>query len=157
VKSDFPTFVKGVLTPKIGKTAKLINIMMQTHFNVKGIPLTKEQFVVLLCLEGEVKTQSFLTLITERDKGSLTRLIQSLERKKYVIRRVSEEDNRVNEVELTPKGSEILESTKPMMKNLFTLLQEGIDKNEIEVVSRVMEKMQCNAMKEIERIEEVKN
>ena len=153
MNADFPTFVQGVLTPKIGKTAKLVNIMMKTHFAVKGIPLTKEQFVVLLCLEEEAKTQSFLTLITERDKGSLTRLIQSLEKKEYVKRRVSEEDNRVNEVELTPKGSEILESTKPMMKNLFMLLQEGIDEKEIQVVIRVMQKIQANAMNEIERLD----
>ena len=76
-----------------------------------------------------------------------------VKKKEYVKRRVSEEDNRVNEVELTPKGSEILESTKPMMKNLFMLLQEGIDEKEIQVVSRVMQKIQANAMNEIERLD----
>jgi DNA-binding MarR family transcriptional regulator len=150
------TFTAGVMVPKVGKTAKFLSMMIKSHFAAHNLPLTKEQFLVLLCLEDGCQSQSFLTVITERDKGSLARLIQSLEKKSYVIRNTHADDNRVNEVELTVLGKEILEETKPIMKHLFELAQKGITESEMELVTGVLEKMQANAMHEIDKIEETK-
>lgn len=156
VKLDLPPFVQGAMAPKVGKTAKFIGMMIKTHLAKLGVPITKEQFIVLLCLEEGSKSQSFLAVLTERDKGSLTRLIQSLEKKSYLKRKVSQEDHRVNEVELTTKGNQVLEETKPIMKNLFAVLQNGIEEEEMEIATRVLEKIQTNATDEIERIEQTK-
>lgn len=95
-------------------------------------------------------------MVTERGKGSLTRLIQSLEKKKYVKRAISAEDSRVNEVELTCEGKVILEETKPVMKKLFSMVQQGITEKEVELVTQVLKKMQLNVMNVIEKIEEAK-
>jgi DNA-binding MarR family transcriptional regulator len=156
VNSETPTFVSDYLVPKVGKTAKMVSMMVKSHFIGNNIPLTKEQFIVLLCLEEGFKSQSFLAMVTERDKGSLTRLIQSLEKKSYVKRTISAEDSRVNEVELTSKGKVILEETKPVMKKLFSIVQQGITESEMELATQVLEKMQRNVMNIIEKIEEAK-
>lgn len=95
-------------------------------------------------------------MVTERGKGSLTRLIQSLEKKKYVKRAISAEDSRVNEVELTYEGKVILEETKPVMKKLFSMVQQGITEKEVELVTQVLQKMQLNVKNVIEKIEEAK-
>ncbi len=79
MKNKFPAFVKNAIAPRIGKSSKFIHMMIQQSLDYHNIPLTKEQFVVLLYLEEEAKPQSFLAHITERNKGSLTRLVQSLE------------------------------------------------------------------------------
>ena len=142
--------------PKVGKTAKMVSMMVKSYFVGNNIPLTKEQFIVLLCLEEGCKNQSFLAMVTERDKVSLTRLIQSLEKKKYVKRAISAEDSRVNEVELTCEGKVILEETKPVMKKLFSMVQQGITEEEMELVTQVLQKMQLNVMNVIEKIEEAK-
>lgn len=156
MNSETPTFVSDYLVPKVGKTAKMVSMMVKSHFIGNNIPLTKEQFIVLLCLEEGFKSQSFLAMVTERDKGSLTRLIQSLEKKSYVKRTISAEDSRVNEVELTSKGKVILEETKPVMKKLFSIVQQGITESEMELATQVLEKMQRNVMNIIEKIEEAK-
>ncbi|MFB1023045.1 MAG: MarR family transcriptional regulator [Vicingaceae bacterium] len=156
MNSETPTFVSDYLVPKVGKTAKMVSMMVKSHFIGNNIPLTKEQFIVLLCLEEGFKSQSFLAMVTERDKGSLTRLIQSLEKKSYVKRTISAEDSRVNEVELTSIGKVILEETKPVMKKLFSIVQQGITESEIELATQVLEKMQRNVMNIIEKIEEAK-
>jgi len=142
--------------PKVGKTAKMVSMMVKSYFVGNNIPLTKEQFIVLLCSEEGCKNQSFLAMVTERDKVSLTRLIQSLEKKKYVKRAISAEDSRVNEVELTCEGKVILEETKPVMKKLFSMVQQGITEEEMELVTQVLQKMQLNVMNVIEKIEEAK-
>ncbi|MFT4756735.1 MAG: DNA-binding MarR family transcriptional regulator [Vicingaceae bacterium] len=156
MNSETPTFVSDYLVPKVGKTAKMVSMMVKSHFIGNNIPLTKEQFIVLLCLEEGFKSQSFLAMVTERDKGSLTRLIQSLEKKGYVKRTISAEDSRVNEVELTSKGKVILEETKPVMKKLFSIVQQGIKESEMVLATQVLEKMQRNVMNVIEKIEEAK-
>ena len=156
MNSETPTFVSDYLVPKVGKTAKMVSMMVKSHFIGNNIPLTKEQFIVLLCLEEGFKSQSFLAMVTERDKGSLTRLIQSLEKKSYVKRTISAEDSRVNEVELTSIGKVILEETKPVMKKLFSIVQQGITESEMELATQVLEKMQRNVMNVIEKIEEAK-
>lgn len=156
VKSEFPKFVQGAMAPRVTKTAKFISMMVKANFTAHKVPLTKEQFIVLLCLEEESKSQSFLAIITERDKGSLTRLIQSLEKKEYIKRKVCAEDNRVNQVELTSKGRLVLEDTKPLMRKMLDAIQVGISKEEMEIATRVLEKMQDNAQKEMDRIEVTK-
>ena len=144
------------MIPQLGKTTKFINMMVKAHFVANDIPLTKEQFIVLLCLEEEPQPQSFLATITERDKGSLTRLVQSLEKKRYVIRKACKADSRVIQVEVSPKGRAILEQTKPIIKSLFARLQLGVDEKEKVVAMKVIEQIQENASKEIEKIEHIK-
>lgn len=144
------------MIPKIGKTTKFIHMMIQGHFTIRDISLTREQFIVLLCLEDEMKPQSFLTVLTERDKGSLTRLVQSLEKKKYIKREVSQEDSRVNEVEITEEGKRVLNQTKPLMSELLQRLEIGIDEQEKQVALKVIQQIQDNAMLELEKLEHTK-
>ncbi len=153
VNSDLPPFVEGAMAPRVAKTTKFISMMIKSHLAAHDVPLTKEQFIVLLCLEEGAKNQSFLAILTERNKGSLTRLIQSIEKKGYIERNVSSADNRVNEVELTSEGKMVLEETKPIMKNLFAVLQQGVEEEEMQIATRVLEKIQINATHEIERLE----
>ena len=148
--------MKSALAPKVIKTAKFVSMMIKAQFAAHSIKLTKEQFAVLLYLEEGRKNQSFLAVVTERDKGSLTRLIQSLEKKGYIKRTTSKEDNRVNQVELTTKGREILAETKPLMMGFFSSLQEGISAKEMELATKVLQKMQQNAINQIEKLEEKK-
>lgn len=157
VKFQFPSFLQEAIAPKVGRTAKVIHMMMKATLLQKNIDLTKEQFFVLLCLEQEARPQSFLAMITERDKGSLTRLVQSLEKKEYVQRSVSESDGRVNYVELTPQGQKVLNNTKPLMTKMVMQLQDGIDEHEKSIALKVLQQVQGNALSELERIENIKN
>ncbi len=152
----FPTFLEGAMAPKVGKTAKCIRMMMRALFTAHQIPLTKEQFIVLICLQEEPQPQSALALITERDKGSLTRLVQSLEKKNYVKRTVSNTDARVNQVALTKHGKEIIKQTKPLMLKFVQSLQQGIDPAEMEIASKVLTQIQNNALDQLNKLEQHK-
>jgi DNA-binding MarR family transcriptional regulator len=157
VNFKFPKFLDGAIGPVVGKTGKIIHMMMQANFTANNIPLTKEQFIVLICLEEAPRPQSFLALITERDKGSLTRLVQGLEKKEYVVRTVSETDARINQVAVTEKGREIIQQTKPLMKGLVNSLQAGIDLEELAIATKVLEQVQANAIQKIEELEQHKS
>ena len=159
MKNNTPIFIQGLVVPNIGKTTKYVNSLIKSKFEEKRIPLTKEQFIVLLRLEEGPKQQSLLTLITERDKGSLTRLVQSLEKKRYVIRKICAHDSRVNWVEITDSGMEVLAKIKPLMTEIYDVIQVGISDKEKEITLKVLSKIQENSKMELEendRLKEIK-
>tara|TARA_R110002094_G_scaffold56864_7_gene67997 strand:+ start:273 stop:746 length:474 start_codon:yes stop_codon:yes gene_type:complete len=157
VNFQFPPFSRDKFIPNIGRTSKLMSLLVKALFAQEKLDLTKEQFIILLCIEEESIVQSELALITERNKGSLTRLLQSLEKKSYIKRRVCKNDSRVNHVEIDQKGKDILEMTKPKMLELFKSLQKGLDPKDLELSLGVMKKLQNNIQELFENLEKNKN
>lgn len=153
MKESFAQIRERKIVPKVGKTAKYISAFIRAKLEQQGLGLSKEQFIVLHHLEEEDKAQSMLAMITERDKGSLTRLVQSLEKKELVKRKVCPNDSRVNRVSITEKGRAILEQTKPIFKEVFNVLEAGISEEEKAIVDRVLQKLRENANHEMEKLE----
>ena len=109
------------------------------------MPLTTKQWILLRILdEADGRPQNELALITERDKASLVRLINSLEKNKLVKRVQDPEDKRVNRIYLSEKGREVFQQALPVVNRSFTDLQKGLDKSEIEDVIRVLKKVLDN-------------
>jgi len=135
----------NVLIPVLGKTMKHVDYLIISKFKEAGLSLTKKQYILMrLISEGPIAQHS-LAIITDRDKGSLTRLIQSLERKKLVKRVVCKADKRVNLVQLTKKGAVALEEARPVIQSVFKKLQKGINKKEKEIVTDVLSRIMENA------------
>ena len=93
--------------------------------------------------------QNNLSVVTDRDKSSLKRLIDTLERKNFVARIPSETDKRVNIIHLTKLGKTTIEETLPIMRGLLDKLQHGISGSEMKTCIGVMEKIQENINKNI--------
>lgn len=140
-----PFFPDSIL-PHLGKTMKLIDCYIQDHMSrLDGSGLTKTQFILLKILlsEGD-QPQYKLASITERNKASLTRLLVTLEKKKYITRYSSEHDLRSKFVALTAKGEAAIRRTFPAMKQLLSKLQEGLTSEEVNTVINVMYKVRSN-------------
>lgn len=150
VRSELSDVYKDLLIPTLGKTMKHVEIMIKGRFQSEGLDLTKNQFVVLKWLMGESRPQCDLALITERDKGSLTRLIQSMERKGYVVRRTSEEDARMNMVAITDQGRDAFNAAEPLIFGIFKNLQKGISAEEAQAAKSVLDRILNNAKKELQ-------
>lgn len=114
---------------------------MKSH----GINLSKEQFIVLKHLdEKDGRIQNDLAFITNRSKTALTRLINTMEKKGFVSRAVSEKDMRINHVYLTDFGRETWEKSYPFFLETIQELQKGISKEELENAKNVMKQIQHN-------------
>ena len=157
MKNELPSFIQNLVAPNVGRTAKYINSLIKSRFEENEIPLSKEQYIVLLRVENEPKPQKFLANVTERDKGSLTRLVQSLEKKQLIKRKICKEDSRVNKVEITKRGTAVLNQVKPLMIRIYESLHGGINAQEKEITLKVLSIIQENAMKEIKEIERLSN
>ena len=138
------------IIPLMGKTMKHINALLVAKLSLAGVDLTKNQVILLRRISEGPKPQSSLALITERDKGCLTRLIQSMEKKGLVLRVVSKEDKREKYVKLTPEGERELNVAMPILEDCFDLLLEGITEKERVIARKVLTRIMENADQDIE-------
>ncbi|MFD1293911.1 MarR family winged helix-turn-helix transcriptional regulator [Lutibacter holmesii] len=141
-KSDF----NKTLAPWIGRTSKMLNGYISDVLNSNNISITKQQWIILKILnenpEGII--QNKLAFITERNKASLTRLINGMEKKNLVARIQSKLDSRKNIVYSTEKGTELFLKTKPLMLNSIQKIQEGITDDEMTSFRNIINKIQQN-------------
>ena len=137
-------FEKSV-APWIGKTAKMMSIFLKEAFAKHAIDLTKEQFILLKVLnDRDGVIQKDLAFITERNNGSLARLINTMEKKNFVARIPDTEDKRINRVHLTAHGQKIFVKIQPIVHNCMQQAQQGLTKKEIKTTISVLEKIQKN-------------
>lgn len=135
------------LAPWLGKTMKMIDNHIQDMFHELNVSLTKTQWVLLKKLhEKDGVPQQELAYLTGRDKTSLTRLINTMEKKGLVARIPSKTDKRINHIFLTKKGIQLYDETLPIIENFVESLQENISEEEIQSTIKVIQKVQENLM-----------
>lgn len=134
------------LAPWIGKTCKIINMYISDVLKHNNIQVTKEQWIVLKILheDNDGIIQNDLAFITDRNKASLTRLINVLEKNNLVERIPSKEDSRKNLIYITNTGKQLFLKVKPLMLNSLETLQNGITEDEKSIFMNVMTKIQTN-------------
>jgi len=144
---DFETSIG----PWLGKTIKTIDYCLQEVLNNEGLLLTKEQIIVLKRLKDQDGlNQNELAFLTLRNKSSLTRLLIKMENKKYIIRKQSKTDKRVNNVFLSDLGREVFEKAKPVIKYMLETMEQNITKEEKDQTIEVLKKIQFNFNSKIE-------
>ena len=142
-------FEKTIL-PYLGKTAKFAGFYFIDIFHNNGIELSKEQWIILRKLHDiDGQTQNNLAFITNRSKTSLTRLINTMEKKDLVYRALSKEDKRINYIYLTEKGKRTFLSSLPVIKQLTEELQKNISQEDLTTTIEVLDQIQNNINKKI--------
>lgn len=141
---QFAAVDKSIL-PWLGRTSKAIDLFIADSFSKKGISLTKAQLILLrrLVMHQGIP-QNNLAYITNRDKTSLTRLIQTMEKKGMVKREPDKDDKRVNLVYITKYGQETLEKAFPVIYNIIDNIQTGISSHELANAIDVLKKISIN-------------
>ena len=131
--------------PWLGKTGKIVDYYLHEALNQNGIDLSKEQMIVLKKLhDQDGLNQHDLAYLTLRDKSTLTRLLIKMEKKKYITRKQSIEDKRVNNVYLTNLGRTVFKKTRPVIKQILDTMQQNISTEEKEQIIKVLKKIQFN-------------
>ena len=105
-----------------GKVSAAINRKLSRNFRQNGVDITPEQWTVLLFLwERDGVTQQELCNATFKDKPSMTRLIDNMERQHLVVRISDKKDRRTNLVHLTKTGRELEEllCTVNLLRNKY--------------------------------------
>lgn len=116
-----------------------------------GVDLTPEQFLVIDLLWNQgVMTQQKVADTMQKDKNSVTKLVDALEQKGLVVRRRGEVDRRENALLLTPKAVEMKERTKETGISILEDMVEGISEEELKSFLATLSKLSSNMDKLID-------
>ncbi len=134
-------FKKGELYSFItGKASTAIARRLQKKFNTAGLSITIEQWSVLYHLwKQEGISQQELCNATFRDKPSLTRLIDNLEKLNLVKRVASQNDRRINLIYLTKQGQKLQEETMSLADETLNEALIRVPSDRIDVCKEVLQ------------------
>jgi DNA-binding MarR family transcriptional regulator len=128
-----------------GIASSAIARRLQKHFREATLDVTIEQWSILYHLwQQDCISQQELCKRTYRDKPSMTRLIDNLEKQKLVKRIASKEDRRKNLVCLTQSAKDLQHLTVDMANQTMDEALAGLTKNEIETAKKVLYKVYEN-------------
>ena len=139
-------FKRGELYSVInGMATTAVARRLQKNFRNAGLEITIEQWSVLYHLwkEDELSQQELGTR-TFRDKASITRLIDNLEKQGLVTRVASNTDRRINKVCLMDAAKPLQQITYDIANQTMNEALQNITKDEIEVVKNVLQRVYDN-------------
>ena len=109
------------------------------------VPLTPEQFMLidLLWNQGEM-TQQQLADQLQKDKNSVTKLVDAIEKKGFVVRKQNPHDRRANTLVLTEKANELKPGAKQKGISILDQILEGISEDELRSFLSTLRKLNTN-------------
>ena len=118
---------------------------LQKYFREKELEITVEQWSILVHLwKYDGVSQQELSNRTFRDKPSITRLVDNLEKLGLVERKASDTDRRINRIYLTDAGKALRDPTMELANQTLNEGLVGISPADIEITKRVLESVYEN-------------
>lgn len=128
-----------------GKVSAAIYRKLYRNFRQNNLEITSEQWSVLLFLwEKDGVTQKELCDATFKDKPSMSRLINNMEKMHLVVRLSNATDRRINLIHLTEEGRELEERTRYIANRTLKEALYGLTLEEIRISQNVLRKIFAN-------------
>ncbi len=128
-----------------GKVSAAINRKLTQNFRANGINITPEEWTVLSFLwKNNGVTQQELCNAIFKDKPSMTRLINLMEREHLVVRISDKKDRRTNLIHLTKDGKEMEERAWLIANQTLMEALQGISTEEIQLSQETLRKIFYN-------------
>ena len=134
-------FKRGELYSVInGMASTAVARRLQKNFRQAGLEITIEQWSVLYHLwKEDGRSQQELCNATFRDKPSITRLVDNLEKLNLVNRVASEHDRRINRIFLTKQAQKLQEQTMLLAEETLNEALESVPADKIDVCKAVLQ------------------
>ena len=140
-----------ILNKQVGVFLNLVHCQFKQYLNKiftkHGFNLTPEQFLVMDTLWDEgVLSQQQIADILVKDKNSVTKLIDALEKKDLVYRLTDDQDRRLNKIHLTEHAKSIKDEITEVAINSTNSIIRDIPKEELIAFIKVLNKMSENIL-----------
>ena len=137
-KSELYSFITG-------KASTAIARRLQKNFKQAGIEITIEQWSVLYHLwKEDGQSQQQLCDATFRDKPSITRLVDNLEKLGLVNRTANKNDRRINKICLTSEAEKLQVQTMEVANQTLNEALQGVTNGQVEIAKEVLQKVYEN-------------
>lgn len=130
---------------KIDTTIKKIRNSIQKRLNEAGVDLTVDQWVVIDHISRDVGTsQNSLAEITFKDPPTVTRIVDILEKKGLVERRMAVGDRRKFNLFLTEKGESVYQSAFTVVAEIRRIGWGDLSETDYQNFVRIMDSIYAN-------------
>jgi DNA-binding MarR family transcriptional regulator len=137
-RGELYSFITGLASTAIARR-------LQKNFKQEGIEITIEQWSVLYHLwKKDGISQQELCTASYRDKPSITRLVDNLEKLKMVKRVGSPTDRRMNLIYLTEAARKLQLQTMQIAELTLNEALDGVSGSDIERAKSVLQKVYDN-------------
>ena len=128
-----------------GKVSAAINRKLSRNFRQNGMEITPEQWTVLIFLwEKDGVTQQELCNATFKDKPSMSRLIDNMERQHLEESISDKKDRRTNQIHLTKDGRELETKARRVANQTLKEALKGVKLEELSVGQELLKKIFFN-------------
>lgn len=128
-----------------GKVSTAINRKLLRKFRSNNMDITPEQWTVLIFLwEKDGVTQQELCNATFKDKPSMTRLIDNMERQHLVVRISDKKDRRTNIIHLTKDGRALETQARKLANEALQEALFGVTVEELNIGQDLLRKIFIN-------------
>jgi len=129
----------------IGQVHRLSTKRFVQNSHNSGLDISMDQWIVLGPIwENDGVSHKEISEYCLKDKTSVTKIIDTLEKKNLVVRVSDQLDHRVKRVVLSNKGKELFLQAIPIMELTRDQLREGITEQDIESFRSVLTKIYNN-------------
>ena len=129
----------------IGQVHRLSTKRFVQNSHNSGLDISMDQWIVLGPIwENDGVSHKEISEYCLKDKTSVTKIIDTLEKKNIVVRVSDQLDHRVKRVVLSNKGKELFLQAIPIMELTRDQLREGITEQDIESFRSVLTKIYNN-------------
>lgn len=137
--------LRNSLAHLMGRTSRAVLNRVQQNFTSAGHCITVEQWLLLVNLRNrDSQLHQELADNTYKDKTTVTRLLDGLEKKGLVARVAGQADRRQKRISITGKGQELLKALGPLALETQSRSLQGIDPGELKICRNVLLKIYCN-------------
>ena len=133
------------VTVELHLTGCRLKQYIATMLRQQDVPLTPEQFMLidLLWNQGEMSQQELADQM-HKDKNSVTRLVDAIERKGFVVRRQNTSDRRSNTLVLTEQAEKLKADAKQKGISILDKMLAGISEDELRTFLTTLRKLSLN-------------
>lgn len=126
----------------LDRTLRQLRFSLQHHFNEHEVNLSVDQWIVL----NEAQSSGMIsqTLLADRvakDPASVTRIVHGLVKSKFIQRVISEKDQRISLLKVTPAGKKELSKSHQAVQQYRKTALKGVSKEELAPVKVLLDKL----------------
>jgi DNA-binding MarR family transcriptional regulator len=134
----------------IGKTNWYIKTLLSKLLKEEKCGITSEQWIVLKVIDEKPgASQTEIAEISHKDRASITRILNLLERSVYIERRKDDRDRRVYRIHLTTEGKKVLKAVIPVAQNTEEICTQSINKKQITEIIQLLDSVCTDIKKEL--------
>lgn len=137
--------IDGTIGFLLNKGTQALHRQLNRNFISNGFDITHDQWSILAYLfQYDGNSQQEIGDNTYRDKVSITKIIDNLEKHELVVRKIDLKDRRIRRVFLTSKGRALIPKLRNISLDTLEEVFSGINQNSLESFKLVLSEIVKN-------------